>query len=410
MMGCGTRMKFTYIFLVASLATGSEQTRTRQAATNAPDPAANSAQSCDNPACSKVGALKRCKRCKEVRYCSRECQKADWKAHKHLCTAPEQDEQGILRLSPWWTAHINELTAATRVCFDRACSSAVHRGENAPSGNEWGPSEQSYWWGKFLHTTELKSQGSRRRQCELLLDFQRETDSTVPGSWESELCLPVAEVQEVAAAVAASSDGAAAAVPVAVAQPAPPVPNANVPVAQAAPATSVDLAFIRAFIQQANLTIMTASNVEEAGADFHLTIEWVKRELEEAALQNRAPETRATEMIRDLRRNPGGCEVAQMIGQTPHRQVAHGPFWAYRELAFLGSITIEGRYVQAWQAVPDSARPSHIRETIRKISAAQAELLGVTDRPFQPLSSDTVRLLREIHGNSELGVGPRESK
>ena len=28
-----------------------------------------------------------CARCEAVRYCSRECQRADWKAHKPVCTA-----------------------------------------------------------------------------------------------------------------------------------------------------------------------------------------------------------------------------------------------------------------------------------------------------------------------------------
>lgn len=35
--------------------------------------------------CSKIGNLKRCSRCKSVKYCSLECQKSDWAAHKTKC-------------------------------------------------------------------------------------------------------------------------------------------------------------------------------------------------------------------------------------------------------------------------------------------------------------------------------------
>jgi hypothetical protein len=34
---------------------------------------------------STAEALKRCARCKETFYCSRECQKTDWKSHKKSC-------------------------------------------------------------------------------------------------------------------------------------------------------------------------------------------------------------------------------------------------------------------------------------------------------------------------------------
>jgi radical SAM protein with 4Fe4S-binding SPASM domain len=30
-----------------------------------------------------------CSRCQAVRYCSRECQRTDWKAHKPVCTAAQ---------------------------------------------------------------------------------------------------------------------------------------------------------------------------------------------------------------------------------------------------------------------------------------------------------------------------------
>ena len=35
--------------------------------------------------CSKIGRLFKCSRCKDVYYCSKECQKKDWKLHKIIC-------------------------------------------------------------------------------------------------------------------------------------------------------------------------------------------------------------------------------------------------------------------------------------------------------------------------------------
>lgn len=34
-------------------------------------------------------SFQRCARCKEAYYCSRECQKEDWKSHKKICTPPD---------------------------------------------------------------------------------------------------------------------------------------------------------------------------------------------------------------------------------------------------------------------------------------------------------------------------------
>ena len=43
---------------------------------------------CAAAGCASEEAKNVCSRCEAVRYCSRECQRADWKAHKPACTAP----------------------------------------------------------------------------------------------------------------------------------------------------------------------------------------------------------------------------------------------------------------------------------------------------------------------------------
>ena len=47
--------------------------------------------------CSRIGCAesgkKYCARCKAVKYCSNECQKADWKAHKKVCKAPRAADE-----------------------------------------------------------------------------------------------------------------------------------------------------------------------------------------------------------------------------------------------------------------------------------------------------------------------------
>ena len=45
---------------------------------------------CGNSACNKRGQFTACSKCRMVRYCSQECQKADWKAsHKQLCSVSQ---------------------------------------------------------------------------------------------------------------------------------------------------------------------------------------------------------------------------------------------------------------------------------------------------------------------------------
>ena len=42
---------------------------------------------CAAAGCASEEASSVCSRCQAVRYCSRECQRADWKAHKRMCVA-----------------------------------------------------------------------------------------------------------------------------------------------------------------------------------------------------------------------------------------------------------------------------------------------------------------------------------
>ncbi|TVY83493.1 hypothetical protein LSUE1_G004861 [Lachnellula suecica] len=45
---------------------------------------------CKKPATSFPNPLKKCAKCQVTKYCSRECQKDDWKAHKKICSAQSQ--------------------------------------------------------------------------------------------------------------------------------------------------------------------------------------------------------------------------------------------------------------------------------------------------------------------------------
>ncbi|KAJ5368988.1 uncharacterized protein N7496_008748 [Penicillium cataractarum] len=52
-------------------------------------PEIDKCKTCNQPA-AEGQALKRCGRCKSVLYCSRDCQKADWKLHNTLCASQAQ--------------------------------------------------------------------------------------------------------------------------------------------------------------------------------------------------------------------------------------------------------------------------------------------------------------------------------
>lgn len=43
----------------------------------------------------RSGKFRHCGRCHEVRYCSQECQKEDWRVHKGLCQRMQPDEEEL---------------------------------------------------------------------------------------------------------------------------------------------------------------------------------------------------------------------------------------------------------------------------------------------------------------------------
>jgi hypothetical protein len=49
---------------------------------------------CAAAGCASEEASSVCGRCEAVRYCSRECQRADWKAHKGACAAQAEARRG----------------------------------------------------------------------------------------------------------------------------------------------------------------------------------------------------------------------------------------------------------------------------------------------------------------------------
>lgn len=64
-------------FFDASLADGNRDTHTGPICST-----------CHKPQSELGDELKHCARCRSARYCSKECQKKDWKTHKRSCTSP----------------------------------------------------------------------------------------------------------------------------------------------------------------------------------------------------------------------------------------------------------------------------------------------------------------------------------
>jgi splicing suppressor protein 51 len=56
-----------------------------------------------------VDALKQCAKCKKTVYCSRECQKADWKAHKNICALQAQAAFKAEDSSTYSSPRLNDL-------------------------------------------------------------------------------------------------------------------------------------------------------------------------------------------------------------------------------------------------------------------------------------------------------------
>ena len=69
----------------AAIAQELAQERAKVAACNTTKSGASERRHCARPGCSNDG-LNQCGACKSVEYCSRDCQKLDWTAHKAACT------------------------------------------------------------------------------------------------------------------------------------------------------------------------------------------------------------------------------------------------------------------------------------------------------------------------------------
>ena len=85
---------------------------------------------CFNPSCPKVFAveeirsLKGCSGCRKVIYCSKECQVANWKAHKALCQSTDPDETRRFQA----TRELMVLVLQNKAHSEEAFSTIVARG------------------------------------------------------------------------------------------------------------------------------------------------------------------------------------------------------------------------------------------------------------------------------------------
>ncbi|KAE9373629.1 hypothetical protein N431DRAFT_438855 [Stipitochalara longipes BDJ] len=75
-----------------SAARGSEESTTepQAEAISSSSPPANKCASCSAPETDPENPLKPCAKCQTIRYCSRDCQKKDWKLHKKVCATAAQ--------------------------------------------------------------------------------------------------------------------------------------------------------------------------------------------------------------------------------------------------------------------------------------------------------------------------------
>lgn len=62
----------------------------QESASSSFSPPANKCASCNTLETDPEKPLKPCAKCQTVRYCSRDCQKKDWKVHKKICATAAQ--------------------------------------------------------------------------------------------------------------------------------------------------------------------------------------------------------------------------------------------------------------------------------------------------------------------------------